>query len=69
MDPTACYLDMFYAMDDGDLHTARERAESLRDWLESGGFYPPNYSQTEVTGYLASVLRRTVHLAGIQDVL
>jgi hypothetical protein len=63
MDPTQCYLEMFDAMREGDLATARERAEALRDWLESGGFYPPNYSETEVQGYLANVLRRT---AGIR---
>jgi hypothetical protein len=59
MDPTQCCLDMFDAMQDGDLTTARERAVDLRDWLDSGGFFPPNYSETEVCDYLASVLRRT----------
>jgi hypothetical protein len=59
MDPTQCYLEMFYAMRDGDLVTARERALALRDWLHRGGFSPPNYSPTEVHAYLANVLRRT----------
>lgn len=59
MDPTACYLAMFEAMNQGDLESARDHALSLRDWLESGGFYPPNYSQVEVESYLASVLNRT----------
>lgn len=63
MDPTTCYLEMFQAMNDGDLQTARERAEALQAWLQKGGFYPPNYSQTEVDGYLANVLRRTAHLS------
>jgi hypothetical protein len=53
---------MFQAMKDKDLETARERALGLKEWLGKGGFYPPNYSRVEVTGYLASVLRRTAHL-------
>ncbi len=64
MDPTQCYLEMFGAIEDGDFDTARERAIALRDWLEGGGFYPPDYSQDEVRSYLASVLRRT---AGLSD--
>lgn len=63
MDPTQCYLEMFYAMRDGDLATARERAIALRGWLANGGFYPPNYSETEVRNYLANVLRRTAAFA------
>ena len=59
MDPTQTYLDMFTAMNDDDLETARELALSLRDWLESGGFYPPDYSEEEVREYLSEVLRRT----------
>lgn len=59
MDPTQCYLEMFEAMNQSDFDTARERAISLRDWLESGGFYPPNYTEVEVDSYLASVLGRT----------
>jgi hypothetical protein len=60
MDPTQCYLEMFEAMQDGDFATARERALALRDWLDGGGFYPPNCNPAEVQAYLASVLRRTV---------
>lgn len=63
MDPTACYLEMYEAMRDGDLETGRERAFSLKDWLENGGFYPPRYAKAEVDAYLANVLRRTAHLA------
>lgn len=59
MDPTQCYLEMYEAMRTGDLHTARERALALREWLDRGGFPPPNYSLTEVRSYLANVLRRT----------
>ena len=59
MDPTACYLEMYEAMKNKDFETAREHAQNLRTWLRSGGFYPPNYSQTEVDAYLANVLRRT----------
>lgn len=62
MDPTQCYLEMFEAMKAGDFATARERALDLKEWLDRGGFYPPNYTGTEVRGYLANVLRRTAGL-------
>ncbi len=67
MDPTQCYLEIFTAMRDGDLLTARQRALALRDWLDRGGFSPPNYSPTEVRAYLASVLRRTAGLPETED--
>ena len=54
-------------MQDGDLATARERALALRDWLEGGRFYPPNYNPAEVRAYLANVLRRTVGLAEAKE--
>ena len=50
MDPTACYLDMFAAMNRKDFATAREFALALKEWLDRGGFYPPNYTETEVKG-------------------
>lgn len=59
MDPTQCYLEMFAAMQEGDFATARERALTLQEWLDRGGFSPANYNSTEVRSYLASVLRRT----------
>jgi len=62
MDPTQCYLGMYEAMKAGDLATARERALALKEWLDRGGFYPQNYTQEEVRGYLANVLRRTAEL-------
>lgn len=68
MDPTQCYLEMFEAMKQGDFKTARERAIALRDWLDRGGFLPPNYSSTEVRSYLANVLRRTAGLASEENV-
>lgn len=67
MDPTQCYLEMFTAMNERDFSTARERALALRDWLDKGGFSPPNYSPTEVRAYLASVLRRTAGLPEAED--
>ncbi len=67
MDPTQCYLEMYEAMKEGDLTTARERALALKEWLDRGGFYSPNYTATEVRGYLANVLRRTAHLADADD--
>lgn len=60
MDPTTCYLEMYEAMKSKDFETAREHALNLKTWLRSGGFYPPNYSKTEVDAYIANVLRRTV---------
>ena len=62
MDPTACYLEMFDAMNSGDYETARERALALDDWLRRGGFAPPNYSAAEVKAFVGSVLRRTAYL-------
>lgn len=62
MDPTQCYLEMYEAMKKGDLAAARERALALKEWLDRGGFYPPNYTESEVRGYLANVLRRTAGL-------
>ena len=62
MDPNQTYLDMFAMMNGGDLEAARELALSLRDWLESGGFYPCDYSEEEVREYLTLVLRRTAHV-------
>ena len=62
MDPTRVYLDMYYAMRDGDHETARKLAVSLKEWFDKDGFYPPNYAEIEVKAYLLSVLRRTVYL-------
>jgi transposase len=67
MDPTACYLEMFRAMNEGDWATARERALALHQWLDRGGFHPPNYTEVEVRSYLASVLRRTAGIEPIDD--
>ena len=63
MDPTACYLDMFTAMNRREFALARERALQLQAWLTLGGFYPPRYTAREIDSYLAGVLRRTAHLA------
>lgn len=62
MDPTTCCLEMFEAMRDGDFETGRERALSLKAWLENGGFYPLRYAKAEVDAYVANVLRRTASL-------
>lgn len=62
MDPTACYLDMYAAMKRKDFEAARESALALKAWLDRGGFFPPSYTQAEVKGYLANVLRRTAHV-------
>jgi hypothetical protein len=67
MDPTQCYLEMFTAMQGGDLVTAREHALALRDWLTKGGFSPPGYSPTKVRAYLNDVLRRTAELPETED--
>jgi hypothetical protein len=62
MDPNQTYLDMFAAMRDGDHETARELALALKDWFARGGFYPYQYTQVAMDAYIASVLRRTIHL-------
>lgn len=59
MDPTQCYLEMCDAMQEGNLATARERALDLREWLERGDFYPPDFSESEIHDYLGAVLLRT----------
>jgi hypothetical protein len=61
-DPTACYLEMYWAMRGGRFVEARQRAEQLKTLLERG--LAPRYSDVEVRTYLASVLRRT---AGVRD--
>jgi hypothetical protein len=67
MDPTQCYLEMFTAMQEGDLVMARERALALREWLIKGGFSPPGYSPAKVRDYLNEVLRRTAELPETED--
>ena len=62
MDPTACYLEMFEAMNDGDHELARQYCNDLRMWFSKGGYYPTNYSRAEVDAYVASVWRRTDHV-------
>ena len=62
-DPTACYLQMYWAVRDGRLVEARQLAEELKLMLDQG-IGPPLYSGVEVWSYLASVLRRT---AGVRD--
>ncbi len=59
MDPNQTYLDMYHAMRDGDHETARELALALKEWLARGGFYPYQYTPTEIDAYIANVLRRT----------
>jgi hypothetical protein len=51
MDSTACYLDMFAALNRKDFAAARELALALNEWLDRGGFYPPNYTESQVKGY------------------
>jgi hypothetical protein len=59
MDPYQTYLDMFAAMRDGELATARELALALKEWFRKGGFYPYQVTPLAMHAYLASVLRRT----------
>ena len=63
IDPTACYLEMYWAMRDGRPAEARRLAELLKKMLDSG-IAPLLYSEVEVRAYTASVLRRT---AGIRE--
>lgn len=62
MDPNTCYMEMFYAMRDGDHETGRERALALRDWFARGGFCPYQLDRDSSHAYIANVLRRTAHL-------
>ena len=59
MDPTACYREMCESMNEGDLITARERAESLKAWLSRGGFYPQGHTKEEVDALLTIILGKT----------
>ena len=58
-----CYREMCESMNDGDLITARERAESLKAWLSRGGFYPHGHAKEEVDAYVAGALRQTAGFA------
>jgi hypothetical protein len=40
MDPDACICELFDALANGDVATARERAVNLADWIANGGFEP-----------------------------
>jgi hypothetical protein len=40
MNPKETLDAIVAAIEDGDIETARERAENLRNWLSRGGFYP-----------------------------
>jgi len=42
---------MFEAMKDQDFQVARQHVRDLKEWLGKGGFYPPNYSKTEVDAF------------------
>ena len=59
MDSTACYLEMICAMNEGHNDAARANANSLKAWLDRGGFYPEEGNILEVQGHLARVLRIT----------
>lgn len=59
MDPNRTYLDMFDAMKNKDLETARELALALKEWFAKGGFYPHQFTPEAMHCYIASVLRRT----------
>jgi hypothetical protein len=67
MDPTQCYLEMLAALSDGDLFTARERALALRDWLDRGGFLPPDCDAADVHKALADVLHRTTESVDVEE--
>ncbi len=60
MDPNATYMEMFYAMRDGDLSSAREHAITLQEWFAKGGFYPYQVTKVAMDAYVNHVLRRTV---------
>lgn len=61
MDPDACYQEINDAMEEVNrlLAAARKNAVALHAWLEKGGFYPSNVSESEVRIVLSQVFLRT----------
>lgn len=61
MDPNACYQQMLDAIEhvDQQLAIARERALALHRWLQNGGFYPTDVSETEVRTAINQIFLRT----------
>lgn len=59
MDPTTCYRDLRDALRDRDYALAHELAESLRQWLDKGGFMPSGASPWHVHRSIARAMNTT----------
>lgn len=61
MDPNACYQQIVNAIEhvDQQLAFARERALALHQWLQNGGFYPNDVSESEVRMVINQIFMRT----------
>lgn len=40
MDPNTCYSEYIFAMNTGNVSTAKEKRRELLEWLSRGGFEP-----------------------------
>lgn len=61
MDPVTCYDQMVAALCEGDRQAVGDRAESLVQWIERGGFIPPALmtrfeTRWRVCSYLSDVV-------------
>ena len=61
MDPDACFSELLLALAEGDLLTAGERAEDLRNWIVAGGFYPGGgkIRQAAIDAFITWAIERT----------
>lgn len=57
MDPTTCYVIILEAIAAHDYARAREYALILKNWLESGGFYPKGYDVPDILETIGRILR------------
>jgi hypothetical protein len=58
VDPNYTFPEMQDAACSQDWDTATERDETLRDWIDRGGFTPIKYTEIAFRGAVNSVLRR-----------
>ena len=66
MDPTICHYEMVEAMVDDNLSVAKERAISLKEWLDKGGYPPIGYRRKTIEDYILFVFRKTQSLGELQ---
>ena len=66
MDPTTCYITIIEAIHQHDYARAKEYALILKDWLESGGFYPKGFNVNEIFDTLGRILRPACRPAALR---